>query len=119
MRTLCGLAGALAVAMAGVLLAGPAAAISRYQSKSLNCEQARQTIRSEGAVILRYPSTHVQGMTLYDRYVRDNAQCDPHEFADWVTVPTRDAPKCRVLACKPRPDRDERPFRFFLPHNSL
>lgn len=112
-------AATLAFAITGLCLAGPASAISRYQSKSLTCETARQSIRSQGAVILRYPSTRVPGMTLYDRYVRNSDLCDPHEYADWTTVPTRDTPQCRVLACKERPSRDERPFPFFLRQNSL
>lgn len=89
------------------MLATPALAISRYNSLSLDCEKARATIVDEGAVILRYPSTRVHNMTLYDRYVRENSFCETHEYAERVTVPTSDNPKCPVLACKQQTDDDD------------
>lgn len=82
-------------------IAGPAAAISRYNTPSMTCEAARQAIRSQGAVVLRYPSTRVKGLTLYDRYVRNSDQCDSNQYAERAYVPTRDNPRCPVLNCKP------------------
>jgi hypothetical protein len=67
---------------------------------SLTCEAARQKVINEGAVILRYPSTRVQGMSLYDRYVLRNEQCDAREYAGRSYVPTRDNPQCPVLSCQ-------------------
>lgn len=110
------------VLLAALLLAGasPAVAISRYQSPSLTCEQARDVIRREGAVILRYPSERVQNLTRYDRYVRNSGYCDSNEYADWTTVPTRDNPSCRVLACERIPKRSDRRFPLWIvPNNSL
>lgn len=80
--------------------ATPASAISRYNSLELTCEEARARVLEEGAVILRYPSTRVKGMTLYDRYVTRNALCSPHEYAARAYVPTRDAANCPVLNCQ-------------------
>lgn len=103
-----------------VASASPAFAISRYQSPSLACEQARDIIRREGAVILRYPSERVPNLTRYDRYVRDSRYCDSNEYADWTTVPTRDNPRCRVLACERIPKRSDRRFPLWImPNNSL
>ncbi|MCM2473860.1 hypothetical protein HGO38_10285 [Rhizobium sp. CG5] len=107
---------AAALCLGILLLSGPAEAISRYNLSGMTCEGARQAIRNEGAVILRHPSKRVAGMTLYDRYVRDSRQCDPGEYAEWNYVPTKDSPRCPVLACEPIPDRND---RLFLPHYSL
>lgn len=90
----------LIIMLAAIGAASPAAAISRYNSQSLTCAEARQRVIDEGAVILRYPSKRVQGMTLYDRYVTRNAQCDSNEYAERAYVPTRDEPRCPVLACE-------------------
>ena len=94
---------------ASLLAASPALAISRYNSQSMSCAAARQAVLEQRAVIFRYPSKRVAGMTLYDRYVRDNRQCDSHEYAERAYIPTRDNPKCPVLACEPLPDA---PFGF-------
>lgn len=91
------------------LLAQPAMAISRYNSTALTCDQVRQRVINEGAVILRHPSTRVKGMTLFDRYVTRNALCDPHEYAERAYVPTRDTNRCPVLSCQ---DFDPESHRF-------
>jgi hypothetical protein len=88
------------IMVAAIGAASPAAAISRYNSQSLTCAQARQHVIDEGAVILRYPSKRVPGMTLYDRYVTRTAQCSSNEYAERAYVPTRDEPRCPVLACE-------------------
>jgi hypothetical protein len=100
--------------IAATLLAQPVLAISRYNSTTLTCDQVRQRVISEGAVILRYPSTRVAGMTLYDRYVTRNALCDPHEYAERAYVPTRDTDRCPVLACQDY-DPESRRFNFGKP----
>lgn len=106
----------LVLAIALTAAAGPALAISRYNATSMTCEAARAAIRSEGAVILRYPSTRVAGMTLYDRYVLDSDYCDDSEYAERAYVPTRDQRRCPVLACEPKSNYDG---QFFIPRNRL
>lgn len=103
-------------AAAIIAAAGPAHAISRYNSATLTCEGARQAIRSEGAVIIRYPSTRVGKMTLYDRYVRNSDYCDPNEYAERAYVPTSDSPRCPVLACEPKSNLDG---MMFIPRLQL
>jgi hypothetical protein len=94
-------------AVAALLMAGdPALAISRYNSTSMSCEAVQRAIGREGAIILRYPSSNKPGLTLYDRYVIHSGFCDDQDFADRVTVPTADTPRCPVRACKLR-DRDD------------
>ncbi|MCL6706718.1 hypothetical protein M8R20_06890 [Pseudomonas sp. R2.Fl] len=111
--------GAGVIAIAALISAMPANAISRYNSMSMTCEQARQAIRSQGAVILRFPSKNVANLTRFDRYVRNSRYCDSREYAEWTRIPTRDNPGCRVLACEPIPRRD-RDFPFWIvPNYSL
>lgn len=90
--------------LAAVLAASPALAISRYNAQSMTCAAARQAVLGQRAVIFRFPSRRVAGLTLYDRYVRDNRQCDSHEYAARAYIPTRDEARCPVLACEPLPD---------------
>lgn len=97
--------------IAATVASSPALAISRYNSPSLTCEAARAAVLNQGAVILRYPSKRVAGMTLYDRYVRDNNQCEQHDYAARAYVPTRDNPRCPVLACKPVDENTSSMFR--------
>jgi hypothetical protein len=102
----------IVIVLAAISAASPAAAISRYNSQSMTCAEARQRVIDEGAVILRYPSTKVRGMTLYDRYVTRSAQCDSHEYAERAYVPTQDEPRCPVLSCEPV---SPLPGQFFKP----
>ena len=90
--------------VATLLVASPAMAISRYESQSMSCAAARQAVINQRAVIFRYPSQRVGGLILYDRYVRESRQCDPHENAARSYIPTRDERRCPVLACKPLPE---------------
>jgi hypothetical protein len=107
---------AAVASVAIIAAAGPALAISRYNSASLTCDGARQAIRSEGAVIMRYPSKRVDNMTLYDRYVRNSDYCDPNEYAERAYVPTSDSPQCPVLACEPKSNLDG---TIFIPRLQL
>lgn len=96
-------------AVIGVLLlagASQAQAISRYNSLSMSCAAANEAARAEGAVILRYPSKKVRGMTLFERAVSSSAQCGNHEYAETRFVATSDTPRCAILACAPATDDD-------------
>jgi len=98
--------------MFAVLAASPAAAISRYNTTGMSCAAVQSAIDREGAAILRYPSTRVRNMTLYDRYVRSDRQCDTGEYAADSSVPTRDAKNCPVYKCEPRTNDRCSPFSF-------
>lgn len=103
--------------LAALLAASPALAISRYNAQSMTCAAARQAVLSQRAVIFRFPSQRVRGLILYDRYVRDNRQCDAHEYAARAYIPTKDDARCPVLACEPLPEdsfaRPRRPWIRF------
>ncbi len=71
---------AAALIVTAIAIAGPASAISRYESLSKTCASVQQLIASERAVILRYPAPR-GGPVLYDRYVADGGQCDMSDYA--------------------------------------
>jgi hypothetical protein len=82
------------------LIPAEANAISRYTSTSMTCATVQDVIDREGAVILRYsPRSGASDVALYDRYVRDAAQCSVGTEPRRVSVPTRDG-QCPVLFCR-------------------
>ena len=92
-----------ALTLAVALLATTNAfAISRYNSKSYTCAEIKNIVSDEGAVILRYPSIRVPGLTLYDRYVAHSGYCFGGEERNRAYVPTDDTSKCPVYNCKQR-----------------
>ncbi len=98
-----------------VLVAAEAQAVSRYDPTRMSCGRVQSTIAREGAVILRYKSTRVPGLPLYDRYVRDDRFCTMGEVRSRAYVPSADNKSCAVYVCK-RPDND-RSFRRRFPHH--
>ncbi len=91
---------AIALLLTTITTAGPASAISRYQSLSKTCAAVQQLIAGERAVILRYPARR-GGLILYDRYVADSGQCGISGYAARAYIPTKDDPLCPVYNCKP------------------
>ncbi|MBB3453679.1 hypothetical protein FHT86_001935 [Rhizobium sp. BK313] len=105
------------IILLGLLIASaatPALAISRYNSLSFTCAQAKAIINRERAVIMRYPSTRVRNMTLYDRFVTDSDACDPGFYAYQDYMPTKDRSDCPVYTCRPSTDFDD--DELFIPH---
>lgn len=90
----------LLLAAALTLVAGPASAISRYNSMSLSCGQVHAIIRGEGAAIMRYPSRFNPGNILYDRYVAGSRFCVAGKLANLTTIPTADRANCPVYECR-------------------
>ncbi|WP_271025441.1 hypothetical protein [Rhizobium sp. RCAM05973] len=90
---------AAALILVTIATAGPAWAISRYESLSRSCASVQQLIAGERAVILRYPSRDGR-LTLYDRYVSDSEQCGVSGYAARTSVLTRDNPQCPVYNCR-------------------
>lgn len=76
-------------------------AISRYDSKSLTCREARQIVASQGAVIFRYPSGRNPELTLYNRFVAHAGFCAFGERTASQPVPTSDR-SCRLFICAHR-----------------
>lgn len=93
------------LALAVTLLPLQAQAISRYNSTSMTCGQVKATIRSEGAVIMRWRSS--RNIQRYGRYVAHDGYCPSSERAEWSYIPTADRESCPVLECKQySPDDD-------------
>ena len=104
---------AAALAAFGVsLVAYEAQAISRYTSTSMNCSSVKATVKSEGAVILRWTSS--QGNPRHGRYVANRGYCDPGETAVTSYVPASDKKSCALRTCQRCDpfDDDDRFFRF-------
>ena len=89
------------LAMALVMFAADAHAISRYTSTSMSCAKVQATIQREGAVIMRYTSKNTPGLPLYGRYVADGRYCDSSEAALPKWIPASDTAQCPVYECKP------------------
>ncbi|AYG65808.1 MULTISPECIES: hypothetical protein [unclassified Rhizobium] len=87
--------------------ATPALAISRYNSMSMTCAEARAVINRERAVIMRYPARRTSNMTLYDRYVANADSCDNGYYAYQDYLPTKDRASCPVYTCRPATDLDD------------
>ena len=81
----------------------PANAISRYYSKKLSCAAIHRILSTEKAAVLRYPSTRIANLTLYDRYVRNESYCFPHQVGEIVKIPSRDW-ACTVMHGIQEPD---------------
>ena len=86
-----------------LLLAAEAQAVSRYDPTRMSCDRVQATIARQGAVILRYQSTRVPGLPLYDRYVRHSGYCARHQSLEKVYIPS-DGGQCLVQHCVSRPD---------------
>jgi hypothetical protein len=82
-----------------ILLAIPAQAIERYQSRDHSCAQIKAIIRDQGAAIFRYNSTRKPGLTLYDRYVRNGTFCASHQTTEKVAIPAANGQSCSVSHC--------------------
>jgi hypothetical protein len=80
-----------------VMVSFPALAINRYNVMSMTCRAIQQTVQL--AAILRWQSTRVPGLPLYNRYVRNSGFCEPGEYAKNVYVPSKDRKNCRVREC--------------------
>jgi hypothetical protein len=81
-----------------------AGATSRYSALQLTCGEIKSIIRNEGAAIFRYPSPRKKGLTLYDRYVRNDTYCASHQSTEKVYIPSANADQCLVQRCVTRPD---------------
>ena len=80
-------------------------AITRIASTSVTCETAKALLQDRKALIFRFPSKAVIGLTLYDRYVSDAGQCESQTYSVKKFIPTKNTDRCPVLACEIRTNR--------------
>jgi hypothetical protein len=97
------------------LAAAEAQAISRYDPTRMSCDRVQGTIARQGAVILRYQSTRVPGLPLYNRYVQSSQYCNPGEVRSRAYVPSADTKSCPVYICKQV--EHDRFRRLFIPRH--
>ena len=89
---------AVLMAMGLLLVSFEAQAISRYNSTSMSCDRIRATVRSEGAVILRWQGR--SGAPRYGRFVAHGGFCESGTRAETSYVPSSDRRSCPVRECK-------------------
>lgn len=94
-----------------VVLPAEAHAISRYRSTSLSCGEIRGTVRSQGAVIMRWTSQRVRNLPRYERVVADDRFCETTEIAASIAIPAADTANCPVLHCEQNVFDDDYLFR--------
>ena len=82
-----------------LLAATSASAISRYTALQHSCGDIQSIIEQQGAAIFRYPSPRKNGLTLYDRYVRNDRFCTSHQVTERVLIPSSDNNRCPVRRC--------------------
>jgi hypothetical protein len=82
-----------------LLTATSASGISRYSALDHSCDDIQSIIEEQGAAIFRYPSPRRNGLTLYDRYVRNDMFCASHQVTERVLIPSRDNSRCPVRHC--------------------
>ena len=99
------------IALCLTLVSLDAHAISRYNSTSMSCAEARGTVLAEGAVILRWRSA--RGIQRYGRFVAHDGFCDSGERAEPSYILTQDSKSCPVLECKYYDPDDDFIFRRF------
>jgi hypothetical protein len=87
--------------------AAPAGAISRYNAWTMSCAEAKDLIRAEGAVILRFRSTFNPSVPRFGRFVEHDGYCTTAEYAGYSYIPTADAKSCPVRECKTIEHEDE------------
>lgn len=90
----------LIVVLLSLLAVGQAAAIERYDMSKMSCDEVQAALQSERKTILRSPSSKVQGMMKFDRYVVDRQACGgPPNWAQPSRVRTGDGQSCVVYRC--------------------
>jgi hypothetical protein len=89
----------LSVMLPLLLAASQAIAIERHDTSKMTCAQVTATLQSEGKAILRYPSSRIDGMMRFEKYVAERHMCGVGNMAIVAKVPTSDSKACRVIRC--------------------
>ncbi len=76
----------LAVGVLGFSAAESHAA-GKFFASNATCERVKGLIARDGEVVLRFPSSRVAGMTLYDRYVQNDRRCESNDMTSRSSLP--------------------------------
>lgn len=82
------------------IVAADAFAASRYDITNMTCSEVQAILQKEGEAILRYGSSRLLGLPIYDRYVSGQKFCEVGEVAAQTGVPTSDKKYCVVHKCE-------------------
>ena len=73
-----------------IMLSGTVLAQRRPDSRNMTCDQAKDLVRSNGAVVM------TTGRHTFERVVASRRWCQMDEITERYYVPTRDQKRCRV-----------------------
>jgi hypothetical protein len=77
------------------VVAGPALAQQRPDTRAMSCERTQALVAQSGALVL------TTGQNTYDRYVRNSAQCfSTADVAVRAFVQTQDQSSCQLYRCE-------------------
>jgi len=86
------------------LLSFASVAEARPSTYNMTCSQARDMVRTHGAIVMNYGYSDGAGH-LYDRFVAHGGYCSPHEETRPFWARTRDSGSCFIgYTCESRSD---------------
>lgn len=86
--------------LAVMLVLAPTQAFTavRYMVQDMTCAEVKFALERDGVAIL-YRKAGKAGVPLYDRYVANQAMCQPGQDVIAEGIPTADTGSCRVSKC--------------------
>ena len=87
----------LAVAAFFSIISFDASAIVRYMVQGMTCAEVQQAVDRDGIAILYRQGE--SGVTLYDRFVRDESFCPAGYTTAGERISAADTDDCRVVKC--------------------
>ncbi len=85
-------------AMALLLAAAPASAVSRYDTQRMSCTSIKAALKKDSPAILRFQSKQTPSVPIYNLYVGSGQDCTGVTIPRASSVPASDGP-CQVLRC--------------------
>ena len=77
-------------------------AAAQLNAARMTCADLRMTVEQAGAAIVPYQSQRSPGLSLYDRYVRNELFCAGNDVTEIKFVPTADTASCPLRRCVKR-----------------
>lgn len=79
--------------------ASVSSAYERLAAASSTCDQAKTIISRDGAVVLRWKSSRIAGLSLYTAFVRNTSQCPSDQNATPMLIGTSNGEICPLYTC--------------------
>jgi hypothetical protein len=72
--------------------------MARHDISNMTCAEIRAALDSSGSAILRWPSSKVDGMMRYGKYMSPDRSCKMQQIKAMTTIKASDG-SCRVATC--------------------